>query len=77
MSSRSRSFSGRPSPAARTPAATRPGFPRQQLRRGRRRPSHRCPVRGSKTPHGPVLRFPTTAWTAFLDTLKGPGSPTD
>ncbi|MFD6326144.1 DUF397 domain-containing protein [Streptomyces sp. NPDC058442] len=35
------------------------------------------PVRDSKTPHGPVLRFPITAWTAFLDTLKGPGSPTD
>ncbi|MGY3201789.1 DUF397 domain-containing protein [Streptomyces sp. TE5632] len=33
------------------------------------------PVRDSKTPHGPVLRFPTTAWTAFLGTLKGPGSP--
>ncbi|MEU6521906.1 DUF397 domain-containing protein [Streptomyces sp. NPDC046924] len=34
------------------------------------------PVRDSKTPHGPVLRFPATAWTAFLSTLKGPGSPT-
>ncbi|MGW5213292.1 DUF397 domain-containing protein [Streptomyces sp. NPDC004051] len=34
------------------------------------------PVRDSKTPHGPVLHFPATAWTAFLSTLKGPGSPT-
>lgn len=31
------------------------------------------PVRDSKTPHGPVLRFPATAWTAFLDDLKGFG----
>ncbi|MER7485996.1 DUF397 domain-containing protein [Streptomyces sp. NPDC126497] len=33
------------------------------------------PVRDSKSPHGPVLRFPATAWTAFLDTLKDSGSP--
>lgn len=34
------------------------------------------PVRDSKAPHGPVLRFPVTAWTAFLGTLEGPGHPT-
>lgn len=34
------------------------------------------PVRDSKTPHGPVLSFPVTTWTAFLSTLKGPGYPT-
>ncbi|GGP56991.1 DUF397 domain-containing protein [Streptomyces calvus] len=28
------------------------------------------PVRDSKTPHGPVLRFPATAWTAFLRDVK-------
>jgi hypothetical protein len=28
------------------------------------------PVRDSKTPHGPVLRFPATAWTAFLRNVK-------
>lgn len=33
------------------------------------------PVRDSKSPHGPVLRFPATAWTAFLATLKGPDYP--
>ncbi|GAA2275918.1 hypothetical protein GCM10010415_49420 [Streptomyces atrovirens] len=31
------------------------------------------PVRDSKSPHGPVLRFPATARTAFPGTLKGPG----
>ncbi len=34
------------------------------------------PVRDSKTPHGPVLRFPATAWTAFLSALKGSGRST-
>ncbi|MEV0694163.1 DUF397 domain-containing protein [Streptomyces sp. NPDC050388] len=34
------------------------------------------PVRDSKTPHGPVLRFPVNTWTAFLSSLKGPGYPT-
>jgi hypothetical protein len=34
------------------------------------------PIRDSKSPHGPVLRFPATAWMAFLDTLKGPDYPT-
>lgn len=33
------------------------------------------PVRDSKIPYGPVLRFPATTWTAFLDNLKEPGSP--
>ncbi|MDT3396489.1 DUF397 domain-containing protein [Streptomyces sp. B1866] len=28
------------------------------------------PVRDSKTPEGPALVFPTTAWTAFLTTVK-------
>ncbi|KOT91643.1 hypothetical protein ADK86_22460 [Streptomyces sp. NRRL F-5755] len=28
------------------------------------------PVRDSKTPHGPILTFPTTSWTAFIDALK-------
>ncbi|WP_030022057.1 DUF397 domain-containing protein [Streptomyces monomycini] len=28
------------------------------------------PVRDSKTPHGPILTFPTTAWAAFIATLK-------
>ncbi|MGW0137743.1 DUF397 domain-containing protein [Streptomyces calvus] len=28
------------------------------------------PVRDSKTPHGPVLRFPATAWTAFLNGFR-------
>ncbi|MFF2810495.1 DUF397 domain-containing protein [Streptomyces sp. NPDC058000] len=29
------------------------------------------PVRDSKTPNGPTLILPTTAWTAFVQTLKG------
>ncbi|MFB6538416.1 DUF397 domain-containing protein [Streptomyces noursei] len=29
------------------------------------------PVRDSKTPDGPALVIPTTAWTAFVQTLKG------
>ncbi|GAA2649728.1 DUF397 domain-containing protein [Streptomyces lunalinharesii] len=28
------------------------------------------PVRDSKTPDGPALVIPTTAWTAFVRTLK-------
>ncbi|KWT60379.1 hypothetical protein ADL21_19375 [Streptomyces albus subsp. albus] len=28
------------------------------------------PVRDSKTPHGPILTFPTAAWAAFIDALK-------
>ncbi|MCP9987144.1 DUF397 domain-containing protein [Streptomyces sudanensis] len=28
------------------------------------------PVRDSKTPHGPALRFTTAAWTTFTDGLK-------
>ncbi|MFC8367088.1 DUF397 domain-containing protein [Streptomyces sp. NPDC057239] len=34
------------------------------------------PVRDSKATDGPVLRFPATAWTAFLNTIKDPGHPT-
>ncbi|MFJ5559550.1 DUF397 domain-containing protein [Streptomyces sp. NPDC093250] len=33
------------------------------------------PVRDSKISHGPIIRFPSTAWMAFLDTLKSPGHP--
>ncbi|MFD5580481.1 DUF397 domain-containing protein [Streptomyces pseudogriseolus] len=33
------------------------------------------PVRDSKDPHGPVLRFPASAWTAFLGGLKDSRSP--
>ncbi|WP_030857965.1 DUF397 domain-containing protein [Streptomyces sp. NRRL S-37] len=33
------------------------------------------PVRDSKVPHGPVLRFPASAWTAFLGELKESRSP--
>ncbi|MGW5120629.1 DUF397 domain-containing protein [Streptomyces noursei] len=29
------------------------------------------PVRDSKTPDGPALVIPGTAWTAFVQTLKG------
>ncbi|MEE6268138.1 MULTISPECIES: DUF397 domain-containing protein [Streptomyces] len=29
------------------------------------------PVRDSKTPDDPALVIPTTAWTAFVQTLKG------
>ncbi|MFB6556913.1 DUF397 domain-containing protein [Streptomyces sp. NPDC056405] len=29
------------------------------------------PVRDSKSPDGPALVIPTTAWTAFVQTLKG------
>ncbi|MEU5547710.1 DUF397 domain-containing protein [Streptomyces sioyaensis] len=29
------------------------------------------PVRDSKNPHGPALLVPATAWTAFVDSLKG------
>ncbi|WP_411127398.1 DUF397 domain-containing protein [Streptomyces sp. x-19] len=29
------------------------------------------PVRDSKTPNGPALVIPATAWTAFVQTLKG------
>ncbi|MFI2187940.1 DUF397 domain-containing protein [Streptomyces sioyaensis] len=28
-------------------------------------------VRDSKNPHGPALLIPATAWTAFVDSLKG------
>ena len=28
------------------------------------------PVRDSKTPEGPTLRFPATAWSAFVGSLK-------
>lgn len=28
------------------------------------------PVRDSKSPHGPILTFPATAWTAFITALK-------
>ncbi|KOG51910.1 hypothetical protein ADK76_34030 [Streptomyces griseoflavus] len=28
------------------------------------------PVRDSKTPHGPILTFPSASWTAFIATLK-------
>ncbi|SMF56635.1 DUF397 domain-containing protein [Streptomyces sp. Amel2xC10] len=28
------------------------------------------PVRDSKRPHGPVLRFGTASWTAFIGELK-------
>ncbi|MCP9958018.1 DUF397 domain-containing protein [Streptomyces sudanensis] len=28
------------------------------------------PVRDSKTPHSPALRFTTAAWTTFTDGLK-------
>ncbi|MEU2899285.1 DUF397 domain-containing protein [Streptomyces sp. NPDC001273] len=34
------------------------------------------PVRDSKLPHGPVLHFPTTAWTAFLGIFNAPAGPT-
>lgn len=34
------------------------------------------PVRDSKLPHGPVLHFPTTAWTTFLSSFKGTDRPT-
>ncbi|WP_351226274.1 DUF397 domain-containing protein [Streptomyces sp. NPDC002133] len=29
------------------------------------------PVRDSKRPHGPALRFAPAAWTAFVSSLKG------
>ncbi|MFF5650151.1 DUF397 domain-containing protein [Streptomyces collinus] len=29
------------------------------------------PVRDSKTPHGPKLVFRATAWSAFVENLKG------
>ncbi|GCD46403.1 DUF397 domain-containing protein [Streptomyces paromomycinus] len=28
------------------------------------------PVRDSKTPHGPILTFPTASWTTFITALK-------
>ncbi|MFH9422792.1 DUF397 domain-containing protein [Streptomyces sp. NPDC017529] len=28
------------------------------------------PVRDSKTPHGPIVTFPATSWTAFIASLK-------
>ncbi|MCC3768385.1 DUF397 domain-containing protein [Streptomyces sp. UNOC14_S4] len=28
------------------------------------------PLRDSKTPHGPALRLPPAAWTAFIGELK-------
>ncbi|MFD8520240.1 DUF397 domain-containing protein [Streptomyces capillispiralis] len=28
------------------------------------------PVRDSKNPHGPALRFPSASWTAFIGELK-------
>ncbi|WP_103542098.1 DUF397 domain-containing protein [Streptomyces sp. SM1] len=34
------------------------------------------PVRDSKAPHGPVLRFPVDVWTAFLGTFSDSGRPT-
>ncbi|MGA5115733.1 DUF397 domain-containing protein [Streptomyces pseudogriseolus] len=33
------------------------------------------PVHDSKVPHGPVFRFPSSAWTAFLGWLKDSRSP--
>ncbi|MFF5545903.1 DUF397 domain-containing protein [Streptomyces olivaceoviridis] len=30
------------------------------------------PVRDSKSPHGPVLLLPPTAWTPFIAALKAP-----
>ncbi|ARH92089.1 DUF397 domain-containing protein [Streptomyces sp. MOE7] len=29
------------------------------------------PVRDSKDPDGPVLRFPAVAWSSFIATVKG------
>ncbi|MGN5379150.1 DUF397 domain-containing protein [Streptomyces lasalocidi] len=31
----------------------------------------RAAVRGSKNPHGPVPLFPTRAWSAFTQSVKG------
>ncbi|MGO4418142.1 DUF397 domain-containing protein [Streptomyces sp. MCAF7] len=31
------------------------------------------PIRDSKHPHGPVLVFPASAWSAFVAELKGDG----
>lgn len=31
------------------------------------------PVRDSKNPHGPALLIPATAWTTFVESLKGRG----
>ncbi|GAA1908342.1 DUF397 domain-containing protein [Streptomyces sodiiphilus] len=33
------------------------------------------PVRDSKIPSGPVLAFPTPAWSSFIATLKSGNSP--
>ncbi|MFC5722163.1 DUF397 domain-containing protein [Streptomyces gamaensis] len=32
------------------------------------------PVRDSKTPHGPVITFRTTAWATFIATVTAPHS---
>jgi hypothetical protein len=32
------------------------------------------PVRDSKNPAGPVLRFRAAAWSAFVDGMKGAGT---
>ncbi|GAU68719.1 hypothetical protein SSP35_08_02130 [Streptomyces sp. NBRC 110611] len=29
------------------------------------------PVRDSKDPHGPALAFPASAWSSFVDAVKG------
>ena len=34
------------------------------------------PVRDSKTPAGPALVFPASAWAPFVGALKGAGAPT-
>ncbi len=34
------------------------------------------PVRDSKTPAGPALVFPVSAWAPFVGALKGDGAPT-
>lgn len=35
------------------------------------------PVRDSKNPAGPALRFPVATWGVFIDDLKGSRSATD
>ena len=34
------------------------------------------PVRDSKTPDGPTLIFASSAWSSFIDGVKGGGFPT-
>ncbi|MEU7189928.1 DUF397 domain-containing protein [Streptomyces sp. NPDC045369] len=43
----------------------RPRIPPRRLRR----PGQRLRAR-TRQPHGPILTFPTTAWTAFIAALK-------